>query len=105
MKTLSLAFALLTCVTISSCGSSKPENPVIKIDYNTTTNSGTENYTTSEEYYIDNDGKKVKHGYSRSFYILGGGLAREDYYEHGEQFWWKEYDKFGKEKDSRTLKK
>lgn len=68
----------------------QPANPDIKTDHGQLPNG----YRTMDEYYINENGEKVYHGYRKNLYPSGQPKMVSKY-EHGKLQWTKEYDKAG----------
>lgn len=95
----------LTLLHLSSCGDSseidlgeatsqveesiKPINPVVKTDYGQIAD-----YHTMDDYYLDENGKKIWHGYRKNLYPTLSPKT-VSYYEYGEEIWTETYDEVG----------
>ncbi len=66
-----------------------PINPEIKTDY-----GQFGEMQTMDEYYIDNNGNKIWHGYRKNLYPSMQPKT-VSYYEYGEEMWTESYDEVG----------
>ena len=67
----------------------KPTNPKIETDY-----GQIGDYHTMDEYYLDENGSKVWHGYRKNLYPTLSPKTVA-FYEHGEEIWIETYDEVG----------
>lgn len=66
-----------------------PSNPDIQTDF-----GQIGDYQTMDEYYLNNNGKKVFHGYRKNLYPTGQPKT-VSFYEHGNLQWSETYDEVG----------
>lgn len=99
-----LVAALVSLIAISSCSENKssenknessqvldekPLHPDVQTDF-----GQIGNYQTMDEYYLNNKGKKVWHGYRKNLYP-NGQPKTVSFYEYGDLQWTETYDEVG----------
>ena len=67
----------------------KPTNPKIETDY-----GQIGDYHTMDEYYLDENGGKIWHGYRKNLYPTLSPKT-VSFYEHGDLMWTETYDEVG----------
>lgn len=67
----------------------KPLHPDVKTDF-----GEIGSYKTMDEYYMNNNGSKVWHGYRKNLYATGQPRL-VSFYEHGKLMWTEKYDEVG----------
>lgn len=99
---IAVLFSLISIISCSDKNSSSQDNaessqqlderplhPDVQTDF-----GKIGDYQTMDEYYLDDNGKKVWHGYRKNLYPTGQPKT-VSFYEHGNLQWTETYDEVG----------